>query len=685
MKSELNVVRGLAIAIWEDLYVMYPSIESGLRRSLLRLQKADQISGLPLYTIVLPSLSKYLERSLDEMGLLNSRPPFLGALSRVDKRPRFLYDLWALIFEADGTLRRDCSVDAIASLRQVFLFAKKLTIECEERYTNDTIQAFREIERSLPEPWDDTWTCDSPRWAPRTGHPLWGECSVDGLEVDLFDSNPMHDYDLDLDWGGFRNFVARITSQFGPIDHYGLRPSDYDDCGGKPLRSSDPFVLHPKHGPGAVSDRYDGTKYDLPYWTQRLESVFPYDFFGCPNSGFTDRVRFLEFPSRLHAVPKTQSGPRLIAAEPTAHQWVQGAVARWLEQKIAASPLKACIDFRNQEASRHLAREASRSRMFATVDLSSASDRLTCRLVEFCFQSNRSLLDALHACRTRAVSMSFKGNDDSDIILLRKFSTQGSAVTFPVQTIVFTYVALWACALTFNMRDFRNLGKLLPMVRVFGDDIIVPTDAYPVLVRLLTSLRLKVNESKSFAHGYFRESCGMDAYAGSDVTPAYLRQVYSPAPDALESVLACSNNFFLKGWWNASDYISRTVPVEELKKLPIIAAPEYKLRYGNRQGIGARGLVSFCGDLVSHLPKRWNPVLQRDEYKMLCISTHHKRVRGTGHGDLNQFFYSYRYSESLVDITPYSGGQIVRTDLRKKVRWVSIDEIEGLVFSPQGG
>lgn len=660
MKSELYVVRGLAAAIFEDLCHMYPSIHQSLRRDLSRLQKADSVAGLPVYTITLPDMVKYLQRSLDMSKLDDPRPPLLGAKSKVDRRPSFLYGLWSKIFEQDGTLRTSVDVDAIFALRQIFLFAKKLRIECGERYTKSALSQFRDIEKYLPQPWEDTWTSDSPRWDRRFGHPIWGEPNADDSSNDMFDPDPMSRYDLDLDWSGFRNFVARAATQFGSVDVYGLRDESgraYD------ASASDPYVLRPKHGPGAVSDKREHTKYDQLYWTHRLEPVFPYDWFGSSNLDVPDYVIYREFPSRLLAVPKTQSGPRLIAAEPTAHQWMQGAMERWLTDACKRSFLNPCIDFSDQAVSRRLAREASSSGSHATVDLSSASDRLSCRLVEFCFQSNRSLLDALHACRTRVVAM--PGDDEKDLIMLRKFATQGSAVTFPVQTIVYTLISIWALGLARGLNgDVNSVMGLAPLVRVFGDDIIVPTDAYPVLVRMLSSLLLKVNESKSYARGKFRESCGEDAYDGVDVTPAYLRQVYGPAPESLASVVECSNNFFMKGWWHAAAYVQKTVPEEEARLLPIL----------NARTTGPLHLTTFTETQFSHLRKRWNKELQRDEYRVIHVSSSPRKKRGKGYGDLNQFFHTNVRRDDLINISLNEGGQVTEARVRKSTRWAPYDE-----------
>lgn len=631
MKSALHEVVGLYEKIFEDLSLWHPSIKVELSRDISRLREASLSSGLPLFTITLPNMVKYLQRSLDQGFLVDEHPPLLGAKSKLDKRPKLFYGLWSAIFEADGTLKSEPDISAVKSLRQVFLAVKKLNMKCEQRYVDKTIAEFIEIERSLPASWDDTWDCDNPIWSRRDGHPIWGAISVDSSQANLpFDSTPVFSTDVDFHWAGFRDFVARFSAQLGDLH---------------------PFEIRPKHGPGAVSDRSSYTKYDGLFWTHRLEAVFPYDWFGAPSMEHLDYVQYKEYPSRLIAVPKTQSGPRLIACEPTCHQWIQGGIQRWLEKKIELTILSQSIDFRSQDTSRNLALESSLSGDLCTVDLSSASDRLTTRLVEYCFQGNRSLLDALQACRTRCVEVS-----PNELILLRKFSTQGSACTFPVQTVVYALLCVWAIALTRKTYDWHSLSAFAQQVRVFGDDIIIPTDAYPVLTALLETCKLKVNTSKSYASGKFRESCGMDAYDGIDVTPAYFRQLYSPAPTSLESVVECSNNFYKQGYWRTADYILKTVPIQERKKLLV-----------KHRKSGAFGLVSICGDGYHLLKQRWNHHYHRIEAQALGVFSKTLRNRGRGHGDLLQFFV-----EEPDSLLPYQGGEISSVKGRKSLAWVVV-------------
>ncbi|DAD52015.1 TPA_asm: RNA-directed RNA polymerase, partial [ssRNA phage Gerhypos.4_42] len=629
MKSALVEVMDLYENIFIDLSNMHPSIKKELSRDLSRLREASLSSGLPLFTITLPKMTKYLERSLADGYLISPTPHLLGAKGRTDKRPKLFYGLWCMIFEADGTLRSELEVSAISSLRQIFLTAKKLNLDCEQRYVDNAISEFRKIENDLPRSWDGTWDDNHPLWCRRDGHPLWGAIPLDDRQADmLVDSCPLPTTGESFNWEGFRNFVARFSSQLGDLH---------------------PFEVKPKHGPGAISDKSSYTKYDGLYWTDRLESVFPYDWFGAPSFGeeYLEYVQYREYPSRLMAVPKTQSGPRLIAAEPTCHQWIQGGLQRWLEEHLQYTILKNCIDFRDQVASRDLALASSSSDEFCTIDLSSASDRLSTRLVEYCFQGNRSLLDALHSCRTRCVEI-----EPGELLLLRKFSTQGSACTFPVQTIVFALLAIWAQAEKTQCFDWHHLQGFATRVRVFGDDIIAPSDVYTVLASLLTTCGLKVNTSKSFYRGKFRESCGMDAYDGVDVTPAYFRQLPGPAATSFESIVECSNNFFMKGFWHAADYLKKILPEQDTRKILI-----------KRVGSGAFGFASFCGDSITHLRERYNRDLHRVEVQVLAVTSKVTRTRGRGNGDLMQYFHERSVSRDtpfwnvLDPVSHYSGGQ----------------------------
>lgn len=630
----LDEVRLLYLHLLLDLQTLHPTIRTGIERDISRLLDRAASVGLPFFTITLPSGAKWFDKSLSEGFLQTPRPPHFGGRAKSDVRPSLLGSLFDLVFEADGTLRLDFDTSIVISIRQILMILKKLDMECEERYTQQSVYDFHEIERSLPKSHVGTWDSDIPYgWAHRLGHPIWGLSNELDGQTHMFDSaDTLLQLDEKYNWDGLRRFSARVLHSIGPFD---------------------PFAVRPKHGPGAISDSHtDFVKYDFRYWTEKLECVFPYDWHGSTSLSVPDYVIYREFESKMHAVPKTQSGPRLIAAEPTAHQWIQQGIRRWLEDSIASSPLSMYISLRNQEHSKELALFASTSGDLTTVDLSSASDRLTTRLVEFVFQSNRNLLDGLHAARTRAMSDIY-----GEFVLLRKFSTQGSAVIFPLQTYVYTVLALWACAICDRKTGYNDIiSSYSGKVRVFGDDIIIPTYAYPVLKGLFETLLLKVNASKTHSRGLFRESCGMDAFSGIDVTPAYLRSFYSSAPESLVSIVEASNNFHKKGYWNVASYLIKTVPRSERKLIPI------------GEGLGSVCQYSFCGESVSHLKKRWDQYLHRETYRAITVEACLDYDRGNGNGGLTQYLF-----EIPDPLLPYCSGQAASPRLRKTAGWVSTE------------
>lgn len=641
-------VLGLYGAIFEDCAVEHPAIRSTFERDYSRLQVAVVENGLPFFTIALPTAGKWFDHCLSEGRLVEPRPPHFGVKGKGDRRPAFLNGLFSLIFEPDGTLLSTPDISAIKSTRQVLLVLKKLEMECESKYTAKAVEDFHEIEKSLPAPRPHTWNSDIPSWSSLSGHPIWGVRDDDDRQTHMFDvADPLLQLDFNPNWEGLRRFSARVLSEFGEFEPAGIRE---------------------KHGPGAVSDR-EATyvKYDFKYWTERLESVFPYDWHASSDYSVPAYVTYREFASQMHAVPKTQSGPRLIAAEPTCHQWIQQGILRWLEAGISSSVLRQNLDLRDQEPSRAAALEASRSGLLTTVDLSSASDRLSCRLVEFLFQVNRPLLDGLHASRTRALRAL-----DGELVLLKKFASQGSAVIFPVQSIVYTILALWACGIASGKTEYHDIIQAGKQVRVFGDDIIVPKDAYPVLAGLLKTCLLKVNALKTHDSGFFRESCGMDAYANVDVTPAYLRKFYRPPAETLASVAECSNNFHKRGFWRVAQWLDSTIPASEFKLMPV------------GEGFGAIARFSFCGNDVNHLRSRENVDLHRPEVRILDVTSRDTRRRGDGNGSLTQFLREQQGQEfgpegldpltgakERLEPSLYQGGQASRKPrMRKRARWV---------------
>lgn len=636
MKNHDSLVNGLVDALFKDIAQTETVTSVCLIRSRQILSEALRARGLPFYTITLPACSKFLEKSLEDGWISHERPPYHGGLSYADQRPRFMHSLWARVFTDGGQLLAEPCHESIFILRQVYNLFKKLDMDCDQGYVDKEINSFLHIEDVLPRSHPDTWDSESPKWSTRVGHPLWGAILPDSPRQENLDFGEAGET-FTQDWEVFRRMCVFMTSKFGELDFWAIRP---------------------KHGPGVVSERGKVRKYEFHTWPRKLQSVFPADYFA--SHDLTDRtVSDAEPPARMFAVPKTQKGPRLIAAEPSAHQWIQGGILRWLEDRVSSTFLGLSIDYRNQEYSRSLALEASKSRAFATVDLSAASDRLCTRLVEYVFQGHRPLLDALHASRSRSllIPKELASHLDADVLLvLRKFAPMGSACTFPIQTIVFTMIAHFAVALAEQDFDVSDDGfrRRASKIRVFGDDIIIDNYAVGHLFRILEDCGLKVNKEKSFHKGLFREACGMDAYNGVDVTPGYIRKLYRPSdPESLVSVVECSNNFYRKGLWHIADRLLKTVPQQELKALAV-----------SSKDVGPVSLFTFV-DVPLTARKRWNKDYHRYEYRYLTITGKVSRIEYTGEASVLQYF-----TEDPDPMLPWASGQPERTRLRKIVAWV---------------
>ena len=274
-------------------------------------------------------------------------------------------------------------------------------------------------------------------------------------------------------------------------------------------------ALKPSHGPGAVTtdkdrwlNRYSSMEYLYPY-SDWLGLYFNTDHFAhwetmdCPE----------HITAKLIAVPKDSRGPRLICVHPAEAIWLQQGLRRELERTIALSRHsngpwpRGHIQFDDQSVNGRIALLSSKSRRYATIDMKEASDRISEPLVQILFGSKykyfgccRAQKFVYQASRTQSVT--------GDI---HSYAPMGNATTFPVQSLVF-----WAiCVASLQRHGFHQPGAVF----VFGDDIEVPTEAAQYVIDDLESFGLLVNRSKTFWRGAFRESCGVDAYKGINVTP----------------------------------------------------------------------------------------------------------------------------------------------------------------------
>lgn len=636
MKSQVDMLLSIALELLNEAQgaCAYQGDEAERDRS--RLVALSESRGMALFTLDLPSLDGVLTSAL-EAGILSASGLLTKRRSKADPRPTFLHGLWSLVFDISGSLIVEADPNAILMLRQIFCLGKRIELECSPARLTATLEKYHAIESEIVPPilyWDgdDLGTSEfdlsfSNSFGLTEPVPLL-ECG------EGYTGDETHWYIQEL----LRrlDFTSRaVSAQVGVFN---------------PISGEDgPVAGRFRHGPGAVADlRAGGFKYQFPNWPRKLDQMFPYDW--CGSHTLTPEAFPSEHepPSKLIAVPKTAKGPRLIAAEPTAHQWCQQKVGTWLAERFRTSLVGWFIDLADQTLSQEMVRAASISGDLATLDLSDASDRLSCRHVESLLRGNRTLLESVHAVRTRWVVDRVQLGRPTTFLKIKKFAAQGSALTFPVQSLFFLSCCLAACGVT-CLEDMKGLrGK----VRVYGDDLIVPKYAYAGLKLLLTHLGLKVNEQKSFCYGGFRESCGMDCYKGHDVTPLRPRSLVPDTPEHCQGLIDTSNNFYLRGFWRISQLLDSTL-AECGYHLPLAPVDS-----------GVPSLVSFVKPPAPSR-KRWNKRLQRWEILLHGIVKPERRTRQDVSATLLQYF-----TECPDPDKPWSSGVARDRVATFAARWV---------------
>lgn len=228
---------------------------------------------------------------------------------------------------------------------------------------------------------------------------------------------------------------------------------------------------------------------------------------GAANSRMTETFQ-VDVPihlGKLAFVAKNAKTDRAICTEPSLNGMYQLGVG----DQLARALRTVGIDIRDQSSNQRAAMYGSISGALATLDLSSASDTVSIGLISHLFPG--AWTDLFMTLRTEAI-LDRKGKE-SEVIRLAKVSSMGNGFTFPLETMVF-----WALALsTVEILRCRN-----QRVRVYGDDIIVDTDAAVPLMSVLRDLGFTPNPEKSFWTGHFRESCGADFMLGTNVRPVFV-------------------------------------------------------------------------------------------------------------------------------------------------------------------
>lgn len=258
--------------------------------------------------------------------------------------------------------------------------------------------------------------------------------------------------------------------------------------------------------------------------------------------------------ARFKTVPKKYKKGRGICIEENESQWLQQALASGLKKAIKSDPeLNVNLSLDDQQVNAYLAHLHSLDRDGATIDMSEASNRVAHWLPLVIFSSNVELCNALWGASTRWVDPPddlFQTGHSG--IRLNMFAPMGSGLCFPVMTLVHYYlikaIIKW------------HHDSECDSIFVYGDDIVIPSKYYETVTSVLPSFGMKLNLSKSFYRSFFRESCGIHAYMGVDITPVYFKHTPSCArKDAFLSNVAVEAQLFERGYNGCAAYMRTAI------------------------------------------------------------------------------------------------------------------------------
>lgn len=438
-----------------------------------------ECEGESFLTITLPKFGTAFEQCL-AMEVLD---PTLFPEFRVRRgRPVFLQGFLGLVFDDRGFLLANPNIEAIRFIRQITKMFKRVKTLCSDERQVKAARGYKKVEDELSD-LDDEFLADLRRHAAAL-------------------------------WGPYLSAVSSEIYKNGVV---------------------------PRHGPGATATGELGNKkYTRFTWTERLEEFFPFGdhLFASPRQWGEQGPVVLppeqEPPVKVVHVPKTASTTRVIAEEPVWTQYVQQGILRVFTDLLPRFPeVDGVCGWTDQSPNQRLARTGSINGGFATIDLSSASDRVTVQHVEAILTNQTFLKDCIMSCRSTRADVS------GEILTLKKFASMGSALCFPMETMVFTTVVSIGLERSgFYQGRKPSLRQLFGMVRVFGDDIIVPAQTSWGVLDSLVDYGFVVNRDKTFLNGKFRESCGADWYSGSSVTPTYLSKPLPSSRSDLDSIVS---------------------------------------------------------------------------------------------------------------------------------------------------
>jgi len=537
--------------------------ETECQRDIVEIRRRTNAQGIAFLTKTLPRFGKAIDFALAKRVPLTV-PGFKK--KRGTQLPQFLWGLVSQVFDQNGCELPLGNSHALKSLRQICFIFYKLKLPYEAEDTKKVIDSFVEVDRNLN-----------------------------------YRRENLSDIEKGIHWQAtkiIRNVLCNL----------------------------DPRSIRPKHGPGVVATgEKPWQKPHFEVYNTSIARVYPYEenfFYGLTH--FTDRLdQFLRLDetsgrsARVVLVPKDSRGPRLISCEPVENQWIQQGQMKLLVKHLESHKLtKGHLNFTDQTFNRWYAWLGSQTGDLATLDMKEASDRVSLALVEELFPP--LWVEALKASRSATTKL-----PDGQVVAMKKFAPMGSAVCFPVESLIFYALGI-AAIMSKHKVEFLEAQRF---TYVYGDDLIVSLEHHEAISQYFPKFGLMLNDDKCCTAGFFRESCGFDAYRGTDVTPTKIRSVWVMkasrlSPETLMSYVAYSNALYAKGYFITAKYIE-----DEVLKL------HSRTPFFSKEG----GCISFVRsdkcirtlNKLRNVKTRWNANLHRHEVLGQYAAASKKRMRKT--------------------------------------------------------
>lgn len=473
------------------------------------------------------------------------------ALHRDSRLPMFMGAFFRRIYDNEGNLSQDADPDSVKCVRQVCSFLYKLEIPYTKDQLDDAVHKLVETDKS-------------------------------GGSIDLSGQERI----LSVAAG----ICYRIFNNFDATD------------------------IVPRPGPGATACATPrSSRYEPHVLYNQIHQKYPYyRYFYVNTAHLSDRkTEYLSMPRQsagpglVKAVHKDIGGPRLMCMMQNEYMLLQQGLAEKMRDRLEEHWLtKGQVNFTDQTINQEVALESSMTGEYSTLDMSEASNRVFRGVVRAVFGRTPELLACLLALSPEQMEL-----PSGKLHSTEMFAPMGSSLCFPVMSVVHYCLAVAAI----NVATGRQLRDIAKSVFVYGDDILCRSEDSTHLFESFPNFGMKFNVGKSFYSGNFRESCGVDAFKGLNVTPVRFRKRFlcNGGPKEILSGLEAYDHLTERGYECVA------------KELKAIFTSMHGVLPHVFRGSCAAGWTTDDPSLVAaslrDFKKRWNPKLQRFEVKVLAF------------------------------------------------------------------